>query len=186
MATSAKSWQKVKGEDLELPSGNVAKVHRPGPTALLKKGVLPDAMAKMVNDMIKTGKGMKKDDISAAIGNDPEALFAMVDSMDRILCTVVLEPKVLYHRREVKDENGQVRVNSKGEPDWEDIPEDERDTETAIYTDEVDFDDKQFLFNFAVGGTRDLARFRREANLSMGNVSDGEDDEQSAVGTSGD
>jgi len=152
------TWTKKRGEDLLLPSGNTARVRRPGPEALLKKGVLPDALAAQVQEMIAKGKGTISQKQTEELGNDPETVLAMLDAMDRVLCTVVLEPKVLYHR------------NDKGE----DIPEEER--EDGIYTDDVDFEDKSFIFQYAVGGTRDLARFRRETGISLGDVSDEQGD----------
>jgi hypothetical protein len=167
--TGKKQWQKQRGEELELPSGNVALVRRPGPAALLKKGVLPDAMASMISDMIATGKGMSKEQ-SKAMANDPEMLTGMMEAMDKVLCAVVLSPHVLYHIGQ-KNAAGAWEAVFENHPANVEIPYDERDPE-ALYADDVDFEDKSFIFNYAVGGTRDVARFREESDLSLATLSD--------------
>lgn len=187
MATSAKEWQKVKGEELELPSGNVALVRRPGPETLLRKGVLPDAMASKITEMIRSGKGMRPED-AKEMAESPEAILDMMDAMDRVMCQVVIQPHVLYHRgvkTENLDRHGRpvYRLPDKGEKAV-DIPDDDRDPE-ALYSDEVDFEDKSFLFNFAVGGTRDIARFRRDSRISLGDVPDEPSDVDASVDTAG-
>jgi hypothetical protein len=148
---------------------------------------MPDAMGKMVADMIAAGKGMKKEDV-AEIGKDPEAVLGMLEAMDKVLCTVVISPKVRYHKGVKTD-----KLDADGHPIYRDpeegetavdIPLDERTDD--FYSDDVDFEDKSFIFNFAVGGTRDLARFRRQAGVLMGNVPDGENDEQSSESDTGD
>lgn len=44
-----------------------------------------------------------------------------------------------------------------------------------IYASQIDLDDKAFIFNFVVGGTRDLEAFRRQQRELMVGVSTGED-----------
>lgn len=163
---SAKTWKRNKGEDLELPSGNVALVKRPGPAAIMSQGLLPDELTAIVQKAIRSGKGLPPEK-QAELVNDPEKVSAMLDGMDKMMEIVVLEPKVRYHKIEILDD---------GEPTgkWEVLPEDERNEEEFIYTDEVDFEDKMFIFNFAVGGTRDHARFREELSSGVGDLQSGE------------
>lgn len=157
MATSTKSskpkqkttWKRKKGEDLDLPSGNVALVKRPGMESFITEGIIPDSLMSIINDAIAKGRGMPPEKM-AEISKDPKTVNDMMDAMDRILVKVVIEPKVLLH----KDPEGNV------------LPEEARDDE-AIYTDDVDFEDKAFIFNYAVGGTRDLERFRKETSASL-------------------
>lgn len=171
--STARTWKRNKGEDLELPSGNVALVKRPGPAALMAQGVLPDDLTPIVNDALKTGKKVSKEQTKDLM-KDPKALSSLTDAIDRICAVVIVEPAVLYHRRQVLGEDGEPKMGTDGKEAWEDIPEEDRDEETYIYTDEVDFDDKMMIFQFAVGGTRDFHRFREELAGSVGDLSSGE------------
>lgn len=169
--STKKTWKRNKGEDLLLPSGNTAFVKRPGPTAFLTQGLLPDSLTPIVQDAINTGKGIKKEKMNS-LTSSPEGIASMLDAMDKVLASVVMEPKVLYHRRPVVDEAGEP-ILSDGKETFEDIPEEERDDD-LLYTDDVDLEDKMFVFNFAVGGTRDLERFREEHAAGMGDIHPGE------------
>jgi hypothetical protein len=40
----------------------------------------------------------------------------------------------------------------------------------VIYDDMIDIDDKMFIMNFAMGGVRDLSRFREQYDTALGNV----------------
>lgn len=160
--TSAKAWARTHAAaefDLPLPSGNVARVRRPGPIAILQSGIMPDTLMPIINEAIKRGQGAKIED-AIDLSENPEMLTEILEGMDKALLEIVVEPSVAYHKRPT--ESG----------DWETIPEEERDLENFVYTDEVDMDDKMFLFNFAVGGTRDLESFREEHAGRMGDVAD--------------
>lgn len=165
--STTRSWKRSKGEDLELPSGNVALVKRPGPAALMAQGLLPDELTPIVQEAIRKGKGLPPEKQAEMI-NDPQKVAAMLEGIDKMCALVVLEPAVTFHKKEILDDEG----NPSGK--WEIIPEDERDEEEFIYTDEVDFEDKMFIFNFAVGGTRDLTRFREELTAGLGDLQSGE------------
>ena len=73
-----------------------------------------------------------------AIQQDPQMLLKVVDATDRIFAYCVVEPQFKLA-----------------------VPREERE-EGVLYTDMVDTEDKTFIFQLAVGGTRDLARFRAE------------------------
>lgn len=171
--STARTWKRSKGEELSLPSDNVAIVKRPGPEAFLAKGLLPDNLTPIVEEAIRSGKGMPQDKTDE-LAKDPEAILGMLDAMDRILCTVVIEPQVTYHKRPVVGEDGEPLKDAKGKEQMEDIPEEERDDE-LLYSDDVDLEDKMFIFNFAVGGTRDLERFREEHGAGLGDLHSGEE-----------
>jgi hypothetical protein len=189
-ATSAKGWKKNKGEELELPSGNVALVQRPGPGALLNDGIMPDTLMPIVQQAISKGKGLRPSD-QAKLMDDPKKLVEMLDSMDRLLVHVVVEPKVAYHKHQPLEE-GVVLP-------WTNIPEDQRGSgepctacgvehpgdDEVIYSDEVDMEDKMFVFQYAVGGTRNLERFRSEQRAALGNLPEREGDEDPAEPTGG-
>ena len=197
-ATTAKKWKRNKGEELPLPSGNVALVKRPGPAALLDKGILPDSLMPIVQQAIKSGKGLKPED-EAELMKDPEKILEALDAMDRLLPVVVVEPRVLYHKREIEPA---ARTMTPGEAygpvKWEDIPDQSRfahavvmgvpeaEAEDVLWSDEVDIEDKMFIFQYAVGGTRDLERFRSELGVGLGDLSAGEGTPDAPVGPSGD
>lgn len=167
---TAQTWKRSKGEDLELPSGNVALVKRPGPAAIMSQGILPDELTPIVQEAIRSGKGLppKK---QAELVSDPETVVKMLDGVDKMMCVVVVDPKVRYHKYTEED------VSLRGVAEsllGKEIPEDDRNPDEWIYTDEVDLEDKMFIFNFAVGGTRDLRRFRGELAGSMGDVPSGD------------
>lgn len=188
-ATVAGKWKRQKGEELELPSGNVALVKRPGPQALLSEGILPDTLMPIVQQAISKGKGIKPQDIDM---KDPKVITDMLGAMDKLLLKVVVEPKVAYDKCLKPMDMGGVTPGPALE-EWVDIPDDIRDGESTcpncgevhadsnevIYVDEVDLDDKMFVFNYAVGGTRDLERFRSEQSARLGDLSDGAGDADS-------
>jgi hypothetical protein len=155
---TATNWKRTGEEDVLLPSGNVAKVRRPGPVALLASGVMPDSLMPIINEAIRSGKGLAPEKTKEMI-QDQDSIFEMLDGIDRAVIKIVVEPKVAYHRQEIGGE-------------WSDIPQADRDTDEFIYTDEIDLDDKMFLFQFAVGGTRDLETFRRQSDASLGSLAD--------------
>lgn len=184
MATSAKDWKGSKGLELELPSENTALVRRPGPEALLRKGVLPDAMRPMITDMIKSGQGMRREDVDK-MAADPEMIIGMMDTMDRVLCLTVIQPHVIYPRgvKTPSLDNDGFPVYAMGSDDeMVTIPPEDRHPE-RLYADDVDFEDKQFIFQFVVGGTKDIARFREQSGVSVGDVPDVEDDVVPPFGT---
>lgn len=158
--TSAKAWkQQREGVDLDLPSGNVARVKRPGPAVILGGDTLPDSLTPIVSKMVEAAKGKRPKD-NDDLTKDPKAINDMLKIVDYVLTVSVVEPKVA---NAYEDRDGE----------WALIPDDERDEDT-LYTDDVDLMDKMFVFQFAVGGSRDLERFRVEAFGGLGDVPDGE------------
>lgn len=149
-----KGWQKRRNiEDLRLPSGEVAQVRRIGPQLFFQAGIVPDSLAPIVQGLIESAQGGKpqsEEDIVKAVMStgDMEAMFRLVDN---VLVASVVSPKVAIRPED---------------------PDDEQDD--IFYTDEVDEDDKNFIFQYVVGGTRDWERFRRETSGTVGSVPPGE------------
>lgn len=164
--TTAKGWKNKLGQPhpLQLPSGNVCLVTRPGLPQLLAEGILPDLMSPLAEKAIKA---VDKDEAGQEIDNSmrelmarPDGMATMFEAMERVAVHVVKEPALLYSQR--KKAAGQIDQIQEGyKPEWEVIPKDERDPD-VLYTDEVDMNDLMFIFNYVVGGSRDLESFRQQ------------------------
>ena len=180
--TSAKTWKKNSGavaHDVEMPSGNVARVKIPGLPTLMAQGLIADSLMPMVNKAIEQGKSGKAKKASkttdqeiAQLMQDPRKFEDMMDTFDKVTVACVVEPKVVYYK---------YTEDNAPEPDLVDqvIPEDERDDE-ILYSDEVDMDDKSFLFNLVSGGTRDLETFRRQQSQSLAGLQAGAEPQHEA------
>jgi hypothetical protein len=172
--TSAREWKKATtGHELPLPSGNVCLVKRIGMEKLLESGIIPDSLSKIVMEQIqraqigpqdhkKKDQGLDDAALAKMLG-DPNALANMMSSFDKVTAECVISPKVLWHRRPVRGDDGLPT------DEVEDIPDDERDPD-VLYTDDVDQDDKMFIFNYVVGGTKDLEQFRQERLESVESI----------------
>lgn len=185
--SAKRQWTRAKAHEIEVPSGNTALVKRPGMEVFLLEGLLPDALMPMVQDAISSGKGLPQKKVDE-MKSDMNALADMMDAMDRVTARIVVEPKVLWHKRPKVDGNGEpvtenykVGDTIKERQVLETIPEDERiDQDGVFYTDDIDYEDKSFLFQYAVGGTADLERFRLESSEAVAPVSPEPDVEGSA------
>lgn len=172
--SSARQWKRAKGVEVSLPSGNVALCRRPGMEAFLAEGLLPDSLMGIVQEHIGRGQGLPASKLQN-IANDKTQIVEILRAMDKILVRVVIEPKVAFHW--VTEE--WLSANESNLPLGATIPEEFRDDD-LIYTDDVDFDDKKFLFQWAVGGTADLERFRKESERVMDDIRNGDEVSNSA------
>src|SRR5690606_26575551 len=105
------SW-KTPLTDLELPSGEMCQVKRPGVQGLIKAGVLHslDSLTTIVQtETIPTaaGKPVPKESQVEAVMNDPEKFDRMMTTVDKIVCHVVTQPKVVSNMVPETDEHGQ-------------------------------------------------------------------------------
>lgn len=181
--STQRKWKRAKAEEVTVPSGNLALIKRPGMEVFLFEGLLPDALQPLVQEAIKTGRGLPQTKIKA-MAESEEAIKDMMNTIDRVTARIMVEPKVIWHRRPVSSDDGSPVMETYKDADGkdqkrqvlEDVPENERvDVEGVLYTDDIDFEDKSFLFQYAVGGTRDLERFRGESNEAVESVRDGDD-----------
>lgn len=173
--TTPKQWRAKKAkEPIELPSGNYAYLKRPGMERFLEAGFLPDSLATFIRKEIAqaAGKPDKKVGLSDMKMSE-EDLDAYLSAMDRVCAFVMTEPVCKWHREVVYEEDGRTPTyDSKGHEVTRFIELEDRD-EDALYTDELDQMDKNFIFQYAVGGSADLARFRATADSLMAAVSAG-------------
>lgn len=162
--TTATQWKKSAtiGVEITVPSGNVCLARRVDLRSFLKKGVIPNSLMPFVQEAIK-GKRTTPEAMMSEVmeGEDVQKnLDEMISLMDHIVCECVIEPKVLPI----------PKLNEDGEESYPRDPD-------ALYVDEVDEIDKNFLYQWAVGGSADLERFRKEQaeyveRLQSGKVDD--------------
>lgn len=176
--TPVTQWKgriEVEGSDLQLPSENVARVKQISPQAFITSGLLPDPLSNIVRKAINSKQGLKPADMKK-VSDDPEMLGAALELFDRVLAFVMVEPRVsmpptcecgVYY-------NVDARHKDQSLPNYHEYNEQPRDPQ-VLYADQVAMDDKVFIFNWCLGGTRDLEKFRSEQQAVVESVSDGED-----------
>lgn len=165
--TSATQWKTKAQHEVDLPSGNTCLARRPGLQVFLEAGIIPNSLLPLVQQALK-GKQTDPKDLLEDLTE--ERLREIVKLYDAVTCYVVIEPEV--HQAPLRE-------------DGTTVPWSERDGD-KLYVDEVDFEDKQFLFQWSVGGTRDLERFRQEQEAVVADLSAGEDVGSSPERTDGD
>lgn len=156
-------------EDLVCPSGQLALVRRPGLQGLIEAGVLHnvDSLTGLVDEKhikrVKGGGAQPKID-TKKIMKDPKALSEIMDVVDKVVVHVVVKPplKLTYTEDEAGDRTPVERKSG------------------VVYVDMVELEDKMFIFNCAVGGTRSLQRFRDEASELVDGMDSEPDDEGEA------
>lgn len=177
--TAADQWVSKVGEgteDVRLPSGNVARVRRAGPEAFLTQGLMPDTITPIVEKAIRSKKGLKPTQ-QVDMAKDPKQVGALLEMLDRTLVYAVVEPRVqMPPGCLVCGELDTLSVKAHNDETDEHYHKfDPEDRQPGIlYADRVDLEDKMFVMNFVVGGTRDLERFRRELRAGMAGLSAGE------------
>lgn len=129
------SWKKPPAP-MTLPSGNVMKLRRAGFQTFMAAGIIPNSLMSIVESAVSRGQSP---DIST-MTQTPEQLVQMLEMVDAAVIFCSVEPKV------------QAMPSD----------EDEREVE-LLYVDEVDDEDKMFIFGWSTGGTADVEQFRKES-----------------------
>lgn len=145
--TSASEWKTAKkqGQVIELPSGKRMRVKRTmSLMVLLKSGQIPNPLAGLVQDMIS--KGDKGIDMKNV---DLDALKQLLALADETVLKAAVEPRV------------------------QDLPPDETDDD-AISLEDIEPEDRMYIFTFAQGVAADLATFRTVESEVVARLSDGE------------
>jgi hypothetical protein len=150
--------KKAKAPDLqELPSGLVAMVRNRGFQAFIRMGIVPNSLIGVVEEALNKGQPPDMEQLKNDQGQLPlDTVDEMYQLMDAVCVDCFVEPRV--YPVPVPDENGST-------PD--------RD-EDLVYVDELDDEDKMFIFQWVSGGTRDVEQFRRELADDLALVSGGE------------
>lgn len=156
--TSADEWLSgAEGQIIELPSGKNVRVRMPGLQAFIAADLIPNELLPI---MMGKATGVSEDKELMEMRNDPAMLLKLALTMDKIFAYCVTEPK--FEPAPTRDlENGRTVLA----PDLK--------KEGVLYTDVVSDDDKGYVFNVAVGGTRDLERFRQEQAAQLATLQTG-------------
>lgn len=160
---AATAWSMDRYIDLKFPSGQLAQVRRPGVPQLVAMGILDSADslgALIAQKHIKRVRGSAQVD-AASLLKDPANLLTIMQLVDRITAYMIIQPKVENVAIEFEDDEGKKK--------WRNRTEDERE-EGVVYTDAIEITDRMFLFQFAVGGSTDLATFRERFATALGSM----------------
>lgn len=155
--SSVSSWKRPSNPILELPSGHTVRVFNPGLKTFLVNGTMPNSLMSLAEKALQKGQPLGKSETDNLI-NDPKKVADMLKFVDDVVLGVVVEPKVHQTPAEAS----------------------ERD-DSLLYIDELDDEDKLFIFQWATGGSADLERFRTELAGTLGALQSGDDVEVSTV-----
>lgn len=145
--------------DLEVPSGALCQVRRPGPMGLIKAGLLDnlDILGSIVQtehvDRVE-GRQSEEDDETKQLRQAQEL---MADKEKLLHATALIEGVVAHCVVQPELVPTPADPNEPRDPD-------------RVYVDSVDFEDQVFIFQFVVGGTADLASFRQEFGKTLGGL----------------
>ena len=156
----------AQGVPLDVPSGKTALVRPVGMDVFMQRGMIPNSLMPLVTKAMSENKPMTMADIGEV---DESKMRDVLDLIDDVACFVVRQPKV--HRAPRYNEENAPTPEEVGQV----IPFEEREDQTLLYVDEVDMDDKMFIFQFSVGGTRDLERFREQQAAIVPSLPTGDD-----------
>lgn len=167
--------------ELECPSGQMCLVRKPDPQILVTLGIADkvDVLTKLVDTKhVKRVKGKPSTDPAqvdlSTFSKNPKAMTDVFSLADRVVEAVVIEPHVLRPVSRDIDGSPLLVKNAKGEEVEVPLPWNDRQ-EGQIYTDMIDFPDRMFIFQHAVGGDVDLASFREQSKSDVSGVADGKD-----------
>lgn len=156
----------VRGDLQTLPSGKTARVRNRGMKAFLRLGVIPNSLLSIIEEALAKGQPPDMEKLKDDNGNLPLATVDdMYTLMDAVAVDCFVEPRVYA----VPTQEDLMEYNIVNPEDELERPEDLRKDE-LLYVDELDDEDKMFIFQWVTGGTRDVARFRRELEADLAAV----------------
>lgn len=144
---------KKKDEPIELPSGAFMRLSKKSLAGFIIAGNVPNSLMSVVAGETNKRKGRVNDEeLMNNILEQPEKLAEMFGMVDSFVIAVALEPRVLP------------------------VPEDEADRDDdLLYIDEMEQEDKMYIFMRAMGGTTTLESFRGELAAGVDLVQQRED-----------
>lgn len=173
-ASSAAEFKKrKKGAPLELPSGLIVVARRVELRSYIQRGEVPNALMGVVEEALAKGR---EADVSKMVGSedgkvDLDMVNDMYEMVDGVVMESIVDPKVhplVWTEQDAVD--GLIPEDSEV---GDEIAEEEKD-DSVLYIDEVDDEDKMFIFQWTTGGTADLATFRQEASASLDALAPGQ------------
>lgn len=152
------------GGIMELPSGLIVRAKNPGGLRVfMSSGVIPNSLMVIIQKGMKTGQKVTTEEFMPDGKIDDKMMNDMNILLDAIATKTVVEPKIWP----ALTDNDLAKYNA-AQPDDQKIDDvEELRRDDRLYVDELPEDDKQFLFQWISGGTRDLEEFRRKLD---GNV----------------
>jgi len=166
-ASSIKEFKRLKkGRLLHLPSGLAVTARRVELRAFIKQGDVPNPLLPLVEDALNKGKGVDQSAFIDGDNLDMNMVNEMYQLVDQIVIACVLNPRV-NPLPDVYDEEDDI-LDDPTEDQIEDAKDDD-----LLYIDEIDDEDKMFLFQWVTGGTEDVATFRREAEADLASLGQG-------------
>lgn len=163
-------------EELTTPSGQTCEAKKIGVEGLIEMGILSqmDSLTALVEQYTTNVKkhgpqGPTTSELDeTAIMADPESVKAVIGLADRALPIIIVDPPVALHFTEVKV--GKTTVSKRlSEAEREKLRED-RGQPDLIFTDQIDFEDKMWLFDWATGGLQAMTTFRRGSSADVASV----------------
>lgn len=155
---SAQAWKRpVEQFDLTVPSGNVCRVRATtGMAMFMQQGMIPNSLMPIIKEHMNDSRELQATTVDVL--DNPELLENMMELADNVVMHVVVLPEIQPIPKAFVD--GEERV----------VPQEHRDP-AVLYVDEVDMNDKMFIFQWAMGGTKDVERFRKEQEASLADIS---------------
>jgi len=153
-------------EELTMPSGQTCAGRKVTVEGMIKTGMLASvdgltAMVEKYTRKVRGGKGVPDGEvIDESIIRDAEALESLMMMVDQMIPHIVVSPVVHLHF--TIQTVGKTKVTKL-------IPAEDRQA-GRIYTDQIELDDKMWLFNWAVGGLAAFSSFRGETRGDVGGV----------------
>lgn len=160
--------------DLTLPSGDTCQAKRVGPAEMIRIGILDsfDELTALVQEehiapkttagQIAAAKRVEPAEAQAAVQaliRDKDKLAASFHLVDRMVVGVVAQPPV-WIDYQTKDET---------EAEFADRAA-KAEADEAVAVRDIDLEDKMFIVNWAMGGSRDLKSFREGREQLMGDL----------------
>lgn len=143
--------KRTKGVPLPLPSGLIVHAKRVELQTLVVQGNVPNPLMEVVSEAIAKGENA---DIGKMVGVDEgeidlDMVRDMFDMVEKVCMESITQPKI-------------HNTPALGEERMDDL----------LYIDEVDSEDKMFIYQWACGGTSDVATFREEARADMATLAE--------------
>lgn len=152
-STPVSEWKKPLPAIL-LPSGKAMRLRNATFQTFMRLGMIPNGLLAIVQKSIEKGKAPELNELMESTDQVEE----MLQMVDTVVCFVAADPKVTAAptQADVDRWNQQHPASAPAES-----PDDLRDPD-HLYVDEIDDEDKMFIFGVCTGGTRDVEQFRDE------------------------